>query len=66
VQFGIPKVIVGESVTFPGGQGIGGLSPDFMRSHGIELIDLHDEECIEMMSRFIRENPKLWNEDIGV
>src|SRR5438093_11089065 len=40
VQFGIPKVIVGESVTFPGGQGTGGMSPDFMRSHGIELIDL--------------------------
>jgi cytosine deaminase len=66
VQFGIPKVIVGESVTFPGGQGPGGMSPAFMRAHGIELIDLHDEECIEMMTRFIRENPTLWNEDIGV
>ena len=66
VQFGVPKVIVGESVNFPGGEGKGGRSPDFMRSHGIEVIDLHDAECIEMMSRFIRENPTLWNEDIGV
>src|SRR4051794_38069951 len=41
VQFGVPKVIVGESVTFPGGEGQGGRSPDFMRSHGIEVIDLH-------------------------
>jgi creatinine deaminase len=58
VQFGVPKVIVGESVNFGGG-------PDFMRSKGIEVIDLHDQECIEMMGQFIRENPQLWNEDIG-
>jgi cytosine deaminase len=66
VQFGVPKVIVGESVNFHGGEGKGGTSPAFMRSHGIELIDLHDAECIEMMSKFIREHPTLWNEDIGV
>jgi cytosine/creatinine deaminase len=65
VQFGIPKVIVGESITFPGGEGPGGRSPDFLRSHGIEVIDLNDSECIEMMSTFIREHPELWNEDIG-
>ena len=58
VQFGIPKVIVGESRTFPGG-------PDFMRSHGVEVIDLDLPECIAMMRVFIAENPALWNEDIG-
>ena len=66
VQFGVPKVIVGESVNFPGGEGKWGKSPDFMRANGIEVIDLHDGECIEMMAKFIRENPRLWNEDIGV
>src|SRR5688500_3398445 len=66
VQFGVPKVIVGEAVNFPGGEGPGGRSPDFMRSHGIDVIDLHDDECIEMMARFIREHPELWNEDVGV
>jgi cytosine deaminase len=66
VQFGIPKVIVGESVNFPGGEGPGGRSPDFLCSHGVEVIDLHDPACIEMMSKFIREHPQLWNEDIGV
>jgi len=65
VQFGVPKVVVGESVNFPGGQGRGGDSPQFMRSHGIDLVDLADPECIEMMRRFIREHPQLWNEDIG-
>ena len=66
IQFGVPKVIVGESITFPGGEGKWGKSPDFMRANGIEVIDLHDQECIEMMSKFIREHPELWNEDIGV
>ncbi len=58
VQFGIPKVIVGESRTFPGG-------PEFMRSHGVEVIDLDLPECVEMMQKFIAESPALWNEDIG-
>jgi cytosine/creatinine deaminase len=66
IQFGIPRVIVGESVTFPGGEGKWGRSPAFMRANGVELIDLNDAECIEMMTRFIREHPGLWNEDIGV
>ena len=65
VQFGIKKVVVGESVTFPGGEGPGGRSPDFLRSHGVEVVDLADPECVEMMSTFIRDNPALWNEDIG-
>ncbi len=58
VQFGIKKVIVGESVTFQGG-------PEFMRQHGVEVIDLNLDECIEMMKDFIEKNPKLWFEDIG-
>lgn len=58
VQFGIKKVIVGESKTFPGG-------PEFMRSHGVEVTDLDNDTCIKLMSDFIEANPKLWNEDIG-
>jgi cytosine/creatinine deaminase len=65
VQFGIPRIIVGESINFPGGQGPGGSSPEFLRSHGVEIVDLAEDECIEMMARFIRENPDLWGEDIG-
>ncbi|MEO5718452.1 MAG: nucleoside deaminase [Chthoniobacterales bacterium] len=58
VQFGIPKLIVGESQTFSGG-------PEFMRSHGVEVIDLDLPECSEMMRGFIAAHPELWNEDIG-
>jgi cytosine deaminase len=58
VQFRVPKVIVGESRTFAGG-------PEFMRSHGIEVIDLDLPECVEMMEHFIQARPDLWFEDIG-
>jgi cytosine/creatinine deaminase len=58
VQFGIPKVIVGESVNFKGG-------PDFQRRHGVTVIDLADPTCIKMMGDFIKAHPELWNEDIG-
>jgi len=66
VQFGVPKVIVGESVNFPGGECGWGKSPEFMRAAGIDVTDLHDPECIEMMRKFIEEHSALWNEDIGV
>jgi len=58
VQFGIKKVYAGESRTFPGARA-------FMESHGVEVIDLDDPECVAMMEEFIKENPTLWNEDIG-
>ncbi|MFA5403909.1 MAG: nucleoside deaminase [Ignavibacteria bacterium] len=58
VQFGIKKVYAGESETFPGAK-------EFMQSHGVEVIDLNIEECKILMKNFIKNNPKLWNEDIG-
>ncbi len=58
VQFGIKKVVVGESKTFSG-------AAEFMKSHGVEVIDLDDGECVKMMTDFIAQNPKLWYEDIG-
>lgn len=65
IQFGVPKVVIGEDVTFPGGESRWGSSRKFLEANGIEVIDLNDPECIEMMRKFIRENPALWNEDIG-
>lgn len=58
VQFGIKKVIAGESETFSGAR-------EFMESHGVEVIDLNLDECKQLMSQFIQNNPQLWNEDIG-
>lgn len=57
--YGIPKVIVGENRTFKGPE-------DYLRSKGVELEILDDEECRQMMRDFIAAHPSLWNEDIGV
>lgn len=58
VQFGIKKVVAGESDTFPGAR-------EFMEQHGVEVIDLNLDECKQLMLEFIAKNPELWNEDIG-
>ena len=58
VQFGIRKIIVGDSRTFAG-------VADFMRNYGVEVNDLDLQECAEMMTNFIAEHPQLWDEDIG-
>jgi cytosine deaminase len=58
VQFGIPRVIVGENQTFGGNE-------EFLRSRGVEVIVVNDADCIALMTRFIREKPALWNEDIA-
>ena len=58
VQFGIPRVIVGESASFPGARA-------FMEAHRVEVVDLADPACIALMAAFMRDCPELWNEDIG-
>ena len=57
--YGIPKVAIGENTTFQGPE-------DYLRSRGVELEILDDEECQQMMRDFIADNPALWDEDIGV
>jgi len=57
-QFGFKTVVVGESRNFQGGVA-------WLRSLGVEVIDLDSEECVSMLGKYIRENPAIWNEDIG-
>ncbi len=58
VQFGIGKVIVGESRTFRGGI-------DWLRERGVAVIDLDSTECAQLLGGFIARHPEVWNEDIG-
>ncbi len=58
VQLRVPKIIVGENRTFRS-------SVDFMRSNGIEVIDLNLDQCYEMLQEFISQSPQVWQEDIG-
>ncbi len=57
--YGIPRVVIGENRTFLGGE-------DLLRSRGVEVVVIDDEECRTLMEDFIAANPELWNEDIGV
>ena len=57
--YAIPRVVIGENVTFKGPE-------ELLRAGGVEVEILQDEECIRMMREFIDKNPELWNEDIGV
>ena len=58
IQFGIPRLVIGENVTFGGNE-------NFLRERGIEVIIADDEGCKELMRRFIEEKPELWAEDIA-
>jgi cytosine/creatinine deaminase len=56
--YGIPKVVIGENYTFLG-------SELLLREHGVQLVIADNQECKDLMTRFIKNSPDLWNEDIG-
>lgn len=57
-QFGIGTVVVGESRTFQGGV-------DWLREHGVTVVDLDSPECVDLLGTFIARHPDVWDEDIG-
>ncbi len=57
-QFKIGTVVVGEAVNFDGGI-------EWLKENGVKVVNLNSQECIEMLGNFIKENPEVWNEDIG-
>ncbi len=57
-QFRIGAVVAGESRTFAGGL-------NWLRENGVEVIDLDNAECREMLAGFIAGHAEIWNEDIG-
>ena len=56
--YGIPKVIIGENKTFMGEE-------ELLKSRGVHIEVVNDQQCINMMESFIANKPELWNEDIG-
>jgi creatinine deaminase len=56
--YGIPRVVMGENATFVGGE-------DYLRSRGVEVINLDSDACKNLMNEFIQRHPDIWNEDIG-
>lgn len=57
-QFNIPRLVINDTANFGGNE-------DWLRSKGVEVIDLQHADSIDLMARFIAANPALWNEDIG-
>ena len=58
VQFGIPRVVIGDTRNLSGNE-------DFLRASGVEVTIIEDDDCYELMKRFIAERTELWWEDIG-
>ena len=58
VQFKIGKVVMGESKNFRGGI-------DWLRERDVEVVEMHSDECKEMLATYVAANPEGWNEDIG-
>jgi creatinine deaminase len=58
-QFGFGTLVVGESRNFQGGV-------EWLRSLGVSIVDLDSQECVSLMAEYIRANPEIWNEDIGL
>ncbi len=58
IQFGIPRVVIGENVNFGGNEAL-------LRDRGVDVVVAGDPDCIALMARFIAEKPQLWNEDIA-
>jgi cytosine/creatinine deaminase len=56
--YGIPRVVIGENRTFLGAE-------DLLRANGVEVAVVDSARCVQLMTEFIRDNPALWNEDIG-
>lgn len=56
--YGIPKVVIGENRAFRGPE-------DYLRSRGVEIVVLDNQECRKLMENFINEHRELWNEDVG-
>ena len=57
--YGIPRVVIGENLSFMGEE-------EYLRARGVEVEVVNNEECYQLMQQFIKEKPELWNEDIGV
>ncbi len=56
--FKIPRIVLGENETFVGAE-------KWLESNGVEVVNVHNKECKNLMDRFIKEKPEVWNEDIG-
>lgn len=53
ILYGVSRVVMGENKTFVGGE-------EYLRSKGIEVVNLQDPQCEDLMRKFIDEHPEDW------
>ena len=58
ILYKIPVIVIGENSTFKGPE-------NYSKKKGVKIINMNNAECIQLMKEFIKNKPKLWNEDIG-
>ncbi|KAK6203411.1 cytosine deaminase [Scheffersomyces amazonensis] len=58
LMYGIKRVVLGENKNFVGAE-------ELLKSSGVEVVNLNNQECIDLMKKFIDERPQDWYEDIG-
>ena len=54
VNFGIPRVVIGDSFNFKG-------AIDFLLQKGVEVVEMNDPDCVELLESFIRGHPGIWD-----
>lgn len=59
ILYGVKRVVIGENTTFVGGEA-------YLKQRGVEVVNLKNAECQQLMGRFIENEPRIWHEDIGV
>ncbi|PSN69662.1 cytidine deaminase-like protein [Corynespora cassiicola Philippines] len=58
IMYKVKRVVIGENKTFVGGE-------DYLRQRGVQVVVLQNQECQDLMKKFIQDKPQDWNEDIG-
>ena len=65
LQFGIPRIVIGDTTNFAGGECGAIKSMQLLRECGVEIVEAQNAECTEMIAKFATENPTIWREDNG-
>jgi cytosine/creatinine deaminase len=65
LQFGIPKIVIGDITNFAGGECGSVKSMQLLRECGVEIVEAQDKDCAEMMGKFLQENAALFRENLG-
>ena len=53
IMYKVARVVIGENKTFVGGEA-------YLKQRGIDVIVLENQECRNLMAKFINDKPDVW------